>query len=100
MIGAGDAAPAARDMPAEDVLDQCAEAMAIDRNDETSFDSGHFPKPVLLDWLDPGDSCASCHQVLCPGQRTRGVLSSRFPGSAGWFAGAVAVLRPGAVRFT
>lgn len=64
MIASGDAAPAARDMPAEDVLDQCAEAMAIDRRDETSFDSDEFPKPVFLDWIDPDDTCGTCHQPL------------------------------------
>ena len=53
MIAAGDASPAARDMPVEDVLDQCAEAMAIDRSDETSFDSNEFPKAVFLDWSPP-----------------------------------------------
>lgn len=49
MIVAGDASPAAREMPAEDVLDQCAEAAAIDRTDETSFDSAEFPKVAFLD---------------------------------------------------
>jgi hypothetical protein len=58
---AGDAAPAARDMPAEDVLDQCAEAAAIDRTDETSFDSSEFPKVVLLDQIREGDTCRRCH---------------------------------------
>jgi hypothetical protein len=35
---------AARDMPAEDVFDRCAGALAIDRDDETSFDTHEFPK--------------------------------------------------------
>ena len=51
-------------MPTDDVLDQCAGAMAIDRDDETSFDSDEFPKAVFLDWLDPADTCAGCHEPL------------------------------------
>lgn len=63
MIAAGIAASAARDMPTDDVLDQCAGALGIDRDDETSFDTDEFPKPVFLDWLDTDDdTCARCHQ--------------------------------------
>ncbi|HWL41803.1 MAG TPA: hypothetical protein VNQ73_02580 [Ilumatobacter sp.] len=58
------AAPAARDIPTEDVLDQCAGAMAIDRDDESSFDSDEFPKPVLLHALATGDTCAGCRGPL------------------------------------
>lgn len=58
------ASPAARDMDVEAVLDQCADAMAIDRSDETSFDSSELPKPVFLDALDPDDRCATCHGSL------------------------------------
>lgn len=64
MIATGIAAPAARNMPTVEVLDQCAAAMAIDRDEDTSFDSEEFPKPVLLDWLDPADTCAACHEPL------------------------------------
>ena len=64
MITHRSASPAARDMNVEAVLNQCADAMAIDRSDETSFDSSEFPKPVFLDALDPDDCCAACHGSL------------------------------------
>ncbi|MBI5738853.1 MAG: hypothetical protein HY997_23575 [Mycolicibacterium neoaurum] len=64
LIAAGDPAPAARDMPAEDVLDQCAGALAIDRDDETTFDSDEFPKVVHLDHLAADEQCGACRQDL------------------------------------
>ena len=63
MIAAGDASPAARDMPPEDVLDQCAGASAIDRGDEASFDSDEFPKVVFLHLLDDA-ICDVCRSEL------------------------------------
>jgi hypothetical protein len=49
LIAEGRAAPAARGMRAEDVLDQivAAEALDLDRMDEHSFDSGDFPKVIF-----------------------------------------------------
>ncbi|MFN3256879.1 MAG: hypothetical protein ACE37B_14425 [Ilumatobacter sp.] len=64
LIADGIAAPAARDMPTDDVLEQCADALAINRDDDTTYDTSEFPKPVFLDWLTPGDTCTSCHQPL------------------------------------
>jgi hypothetical protein len=64
MIAHKDAAPAARDMPVDDVLDQCADAMAIDRHDETSYDSSEFPKVVLRIDLADDDHCGACHNEL------------------------------------
>jgi hypothetical protein len=64
MIGAGDAGPAARDMPTEDVLEQCAGALGIDRDDEHTFDSDEFPKVALLDHLAANEACAACHEAL------------------------------------
>ena len=64
MIDAGDASPAARDMPTEDVLDQCAGASAIDRDDEHSFDSDEFPKVVFLHQLDNATTCDRCRSEL------------------------------------
>jgi hypothetical protein len=61
MIAAGDASRAARDMPTEDVLDQCAAAAAIGRTDETNFDSSESPKVVFLDQVREGDTCGRCH---------------------------------------
>ena len=64
LIAAGDAAPAACDMPAETVLDQCAGALAIDRDDETTFDSDESPKVVHLDRLAADETCGACRQDL------------------------------------
>jgi hypothetical protein len=63
-IADGLAAPAARDMPTDDVLEQCAGALAIDRDDDTTYDTGEFPKPVFLDWLTSDEACTRCHQRL------------------------------------
>jgi hypothetical protein len=46
------------------VLDQCADAMAIDRHDETSYDSSEFPKVVLHIDLADDDHCGTCHNQL------------------------------------
>jgi len=64
MIAFRDASPAARDLPVEAVLDQCAQARALDRSDETSFDSSEFPKVVLLADVADGDRCGSCGDEL------------------------------------
>ena len=64
LITAGDAAPAARDMPAETVLDQCAGAFAVDRDDETTFDSDEFPKVVHLDQVAADARCGDCREIL------------------------------------
>lgn len=47
MIRRREASPGARDMDVEEVLDQIASANAIDRYDESSYDSGEFPKVVF-----------------------------------------------------
>lgn len=52
LVAAGELSPAARDMSAEDVLDQHAGALAIDRSDERSFDSSEFPKVIFWDQVD------------------------------------------------
>jgi hypothetical protein len=46
----------------ETVLDQCADAMAIDRTDETTYDSDEFPKVLYLDATTDDDTCGTCHQ--------------------------------------
>lgn len=57
LINEGRAAPAARDMPVEDVLDQIvgAEALDLDRMDERSFDSGDFPKVIFESQITESD---------------------------------------------
>ena len=62
MIAAGLAAPAAREMAVESALYQCADALAVDRGDEPSFDSHEFPKVVLLGDIDEDDRCGGCRQ--------------------------------------
>lgn len=59
MIGDRLASPAARDMDVEQVLNQIADAMAIERGDEYSFDSWEFPKVVFRsDEVDA--DCMTC----------------------------------------
>lgn len=64
LIAAEDATPAARDIPVEAVLDQCAGALAVDRDDETTFDSDEFPKVVHLDGVAADEQCGACRQNL------------------------------------
>lgn len=52
LIADGIASPGARGMYVEEVLDQIAGANAIDRDDESSFDSDEFPKVVFRDQFD------------------------------------------------
>jgi len=59
MLMEREATPAARDMPVESALDQIAEANAIDRYDESTFDSYEFPKVVFSDQLH-GEHCGGC----------------------------------------
>lgn len=64
LIARGEASPAARDMAAEDVLDQVAGANGIaDRFDETTFDSSEHPK-VIFASESGGCSCARCGEGL------------------------------------
>lgn len=64
MIAARDASPAAADKPTEGALDRCADAMAIDRDDETSYDSGEFPKVAFRGDLADSDHCGRSHEPL------------------------------------
>lgn len=54
LISVGEASPAARDMDTDDVLDQIAQANAIDRDDESSYDSDEFPKVIFRDSVHNG----------------------------------------------
>ena len=64
MIANREASPAARDMDTEEVLDQIANANAIDRQDEHSYDSDDFPKVVFAADLDFGEVCDAGHNIL------------------------------------
>lgn len=55
MVSRGELSPAARDMGAEEVLDQHAAANGIDRQDEHTFDSDDFPKVIFEDHLTTDD---------------------------------------------
>ncbi len=48
------------DSNTEAVLDSKADALNIDRDDESTFDSGSFPKVVFKDQVDKKDKCGSC----------------------------------------
>ncbi len=55
-------------MGVEDNLDQIAEAFVIHRGDETTFDSGDFPKAVFSDASDVLDlQCGTCGEDLVDG---------------------------------
>lgn len=57
MVQNGYASPGARGMAVEDVLDQLAGAEGIDRENQHSFDSDDFPKPILDVQLVEVDEC-------------------------------------------
>ena len=61
MIVQGDASPAARDMPPETVLDQCAYAMGIDRYDQATYDTDEFPKVAFF---SDDDTCYHCRSAI------------------------------------
>jgi hypothetical protein len=46
--------------PTECVLDQVAQERGIDRMDERSFDSDHFPKVVFGKSVDEPEQCGGC----------------------------------------
>lgn len=71
MFGGGDL-----DIDADEVLDYEAERHGIDRHDESSFDSGEFPKVIFTDMAEEDEYCGTCHQSLigddeCDGPTTR-----------------------------
>ncbi|WP_128646311.1 hypothetical protein [Rhodococcus sp. BS-15] len=55
LISAGEAAPGARGMTPEEVLDQIAGERGIERLDERTFDSNDFPKVILEDQVTEDD---------------------------------------------
>lgn len=67
MVAAGDLSPAARDMDVEEVLDQHAGALGLDRGDEQTFDSETFPKVVFECQVESTDTCGACHGPLPAG---------------------------------
>lgn len=51
-------------MTTEDNLKQIALAFGIDREDESSFDSGDFPKVILSVQLEEFEYCETCGDSL------------------------------------
>lgn len=51
-------------MTTEANLDEIAQAFRIDRYDEATFDSGHFPKVVFADEVTWRDQCCICGTYL------------------------------------
>lgn len=49
---------------AESALDALAHDLAIEREDETTFDSDDFPKVVLAGMLDGDEHCGKCGEEL------------------------------------
>ncbi len=47
-------------MPVEANLNEIAYAFGIDRNDETTFDSGDFPKVILSSMVEDTEYCGAC----------------------------------------
>lgn len=47
-------------MTAEENLSELAAAFGIDRMDESSYDSGDFPKVVFSDQLEDDETCDRC----------------------------------------
>ena len=45
-------------------LDRYAERIGIDRMDETTFDSGDFPKVIFSSMLDGTETCGRCGDQL------------------------------------
>lgn len=48
----------------EEKLDYLAEFFGVNRNDETSFDSEDFPKPIFISELDTENECSRCGAEL------------------------------------
>lgn len=63
MVAVSQASPAALDMSAEDALTQIADAIGLDRMDESSFDSSDFPKVVFACCIE-SDCCFECGEAL------------------------------------
>ena len=51
-------------MTAEQNLTELAMAFGVQRNDETTFDSGEFPKVVSRFDLEDGERCGNCNCEL------------------------------------
>jgi hypothetical protein len=51
-------------MGAEDDLSEIAAAFGINRSDESTFNSGDFPKVVLAGRIPDGDACRRCGREL------------------------------------
>ena len=57
-------APAIPGADAEIVLDFVAQILGVDRDDESSFDSGDFPKVIFGSQIEDIESCGQCGEEL------------------------------------
>lgn len=48
----------------EVVLDGSARYLGVNREDETSFDSGDFPKVVFADQVESNEACDACGELI------------------------------------
>ncbi len=56
--------PAAQDLTPEVMLDQLAEYLLLDREEEHGFDSDDFPKLVLASQVDEAEDCGECGEAI------------------------------------
>lgn len=45
-------------------LDELAESLGIDPEDERSYDSSDFPKVIFADSVEDDEHCGRCHELL------------------------------------
>lgn len=48
----------------EDTLGEWASLIGLDRADESSFDSGEFPKVIFASMVEADERCGACHESL------------------------------------
>ena len=56
--------PSFGDLGTEQALDQLAEYLLLDREDERTFDSDDFPKVIFSTSIEAGDKCGRCGEEL------------------------------------
>lgn len=48
----------------EEVLDEAAKVLGINRHDENTYDSSTFPKVIFADKVEDDERCAHCGEKL------------------------------------
>jgi hypothetical protein len=76
LIARGEANPVHRTYQVEATLDSLAADWGLDRDDEPTYDSGHFPKVVLASDQDTWDHpCGHCRKPIVEDDPTSGTTS-------------------------